>query len=270
MSGISFAGKKIVVTGAYSGIGASLVELLQELGASDITVLDLRRPEYPVTRFIQTDLGDPASIDSAVAEIGEGVDLLFNNAGIPGTFPAEQVMRVNLFGVLRLSRALLPTMVRGGAIVNTASTAGTHWAAHLQEILPLLQIEDWAAACAWVKEHAELVDNGYNFSKECMQVYTMYASREAWHCYGVRVNSVCPSPVDTPILKDFRATMSDVVIDLAIKEGTGSLSTPLQQAQVLAFLASDLASYVNGSNINVDGGFIAAVFTGQVQVPTAQ
>ncbi|MDH4565458.1 SDR family oxidoreductase [Pseudomonas sp. BN414] len=267
MSSINYSGKSIVVTGAYSGIGAALVPLLQAFGAEQITVLDVRRPTYEVAQFIEVDLGDPDSIDAALPLLPSRIDVLFNNAGIPGTRPVEQVMGVNLFAVQRLSRALLPRIPQGGSIVNTASIAGIGWPANLSEILSLLQLDDWQEQLAWLREKSELVGNGYNFSKECLQVYTMLLGRSAWCTRGVRVNSVCPSPVDTPILADFRATMTDAAIDQAIREGGGQLCTPRQQAQVLAFLGSELASYVNAININVDGGYGAGLMLGEVRIP---
>lgn len=81
---------------------------------------------------------------------------------------------------------------------------------------------------------------------------------------GVRTNSVCPAPIDTPLLKDFRETMSDKLIDWNVSETNGRLVTPREVATVLAFLGSDAASYVNGVNLLVDAGFTAALTTGQV------
>ncbi len=263
---LSYAGKKIVITGAYSGIGAALLTLLRDLGAEDITVLDLKEPEQPVSRFIETDMGNPVAIDNAAAAIGEGVDVLFNNAGIAATRPAEQVMRVNLLGLTRLTERLLPTMNSGGAVVNTASTAGNQWPDNLTAIMELLGISSWDEAVAWVHDHAEVVADGYFFSKQAVQVYTMLASRPAIR-RGVRVNSICPSPVDTPLLPEFRQTMSDAIIDWAIAEGAGRVATADDMARALIFLGSDLASYVNGVNLLVDGGFTAAMATGQAQLP---
>jgi meso-butanediol dehydrogenase/(S,S)-butanediol dehydrogenase/diacetyl reductase len=74
---------------------------------------------------------------------------------------------------------------------------------------------------------------------------------------------VCPSPIDTPLLADFRATTSDQIIDWNIRECIGRPVSPREVAMVLAFLASDAASYVNGVNLDVDGGFMSAMATGR-------
>ena len=96
-----------------------------------------------------------------------------------------------------------------------------------------------------------------------MQVWTLRFSKPA-SARGVRVNSVCPAPIDTPLLGDFRATMSDAAIDFSVEQGGGRLVTPREVAECLAFLASPSASFVNGVNLNVDGGLTAALTTGQV------
>ena len=64
---ITYEGKRVLVTGAYSGIGASLVEILNQSGAEQITVLDIKAPDADVDRFIETDMGNPLSIDAAIA-----------------------------------------------------------------------------------------------------------------------------------------------------------------------------------------------------------
>ena len=180
---IDFAGKRIVITGAYSGIGAALVELLRQSGADHIIVLDIKEPEARVEEFIETDMGHPMSIDGAIAQINApgtpAVDLLFNNAGVAATQPADTVMRVNTLGLKRLTEGLLPTMNAGGAIVNTASVAGNRWPEHLQLINELLDIGSWDEGVSWVADHADVVADGYFFSKECLQVYTMRMAKTA-------------------------------------------------------------------------------------------
>ena len=269
---ISFAGKRVVVTGAYSGIGASLVDLLKIAGADHITVLDIKKPDFEVAEFIETDMSNPISIDSAIEQItAEGspnVDVLFNNAGVAATMPAETVMRVNILGLKRLTERLMPNMAEGGAIVNTASVAGARWPEHLIEINALLAIDSWDEGAAWVADHESLIADGYFFSKECVQVYTMQLAKIAT-VHGLRVNSVCPSPVDTPLLPAFRETMTDEIIDWAIDTGAGRVATAEDQAKALLFLASDLASYVNGVNLLVDGGYSAAVQMGQAVRPNS-
>lgn len=264
-----YRNKNVVITGAYSGIGAALVELLREASVARITVLDIKKPEVDVDSYIETDMGNPLSIDAAVAAINASehpVDVLFNNAGVAATMPADIVMRINILGLKRLTQNLMPTMRQGGAIVNTASVAGNRWPEHLQQINALLSIDSWDEGAAWVADNQALIADGYFFSKECVQVYTLQSAKLATE-HGLRMNSICPSPVDTPLLPAFRETMSDQIIDWAIDAGAGRVATATDQAKALLFLGSDLASYVNGVNLLVDGGYTAALQMGQVTPP---
>ena len=263
----SYQGKRIVITGAYSGVGAAAVELLSDLGASEIIALDIKKPAGPITRFIETNMGDPAAVDAAVEAIDGPVDALFNNAAIAATVPAVEVMKVNYLGPRRLTEALLPKIPDGGAIVNTASIAGGQWAAHLTQIMELLAITDRDQAIAWIEGHSEIVGGGYDFSKECVQIYTMLSSKSTMS-RGVRTNSLCPGPIDTPLLPDFKQTMTEALINWQIEQTHGKLATAEEMAKALVFLGCDASIFVNGVNLNADGGFSAALITGQVDFST--
>ncbi|MDI2125233.1 SDR family oxidoreductase [Yinghuangia seranimata] len=263
-SPFSYEGKRVVVTGGFSGVGAALVELLTELGAEHITVLDIKEPTGSAQKFIQTDLNDAASIDAAIAEItADGpVHALFNNAGVAGTLPAPVVFGINYLGLRRLTEALVEngTLSSGAAIVNTASIAGFGWAPHLEDIKALIAIDGWDEAQA---ELASREVDAYSYSKEIVQVYTMHYARTAAG-KGLRVNSICPSPIDTPLLPDFRKTMSDKVIDWNVSQGNGRLATGRDVALGLAFLGADASAFINGVNINLDGGFNAGLTVGNL------
>jgi NAD(P)-dependent dehydrogenase (short-subunit alcohol dehydrogenase family) len=263
----SYQGKRVVITGAYSGVGAAAVELLSSLGASEIIALDIKQPQGPITRFIETNMGDAAAIDAAAGAIDGPVDALFNNAGIAATSPALDVMKVNYLGVRRLSEALLPKIPEGGAIAITASIAGGQWAPHLAEIQELLAITDREQAIAWIQDHSELVGGGYDFSKECLQVYTMKSSKSTM-ARGVRTNSACPGPIDTPLLPDFKKSMTEALIDWQVEQTHGKLATSQDVAMALVFLGCDASVFVNGVNLNVDAGFSASLTTGQLDFST--
>ena len=260
----SYTDKRVVVTGGATGVGAALLDVLAELDAGHVTVLDLKPPMGPHHVFLETDLSQPDAVDAAVAAIDGEVHALFNNAGVADTLPPRTVIAVNYLALRRLSESLLDRMPEGAAIANTASTAGGQWPQRLAPITELLDVEGWDAALDWVDAHID--DLGvapYFFSKELVQVYTMRSSRPTIR-RGVRTNSVCPAPIDTPLLVDFRATISDKLIDWNITEANGRPASPREVATVLAFLGSDAAAYVNGVNLLVDAGFTAAMTTGQV------
>ena len=258
-----FSDQRIVVTGGASGVGAALLELLAEYGARDVTVLDVKEPSAPHATYLATDLADRDAVDTAVTAITGPIDVLFNNAGVADTMPPETVFRVNALAPVRLGHALLPKFGEdGGAIVTTASIAGLQWPDNLQVITELLELDDWDKMLEWF-EGRDLGVDTYSFTKQVMQVWTLRFSKPA-SARRVRVNSVCPAPIDTPLLGDFRATMSDAAIDFSVEQGGGRLVTPREVAECLAFLASPSASFVNGVNLNVDGGLTAALTTGQV------
>jgi NAD(P)-dependent dehydrogenase (short-subunit alcohol dehydrogenase family) len=263
MGTFDYGNRHVVVTGAATGVGAALLDVLAELDAGRVTVLDVKPPMGPHDVFLETDLSELAAVDAAIAAIEGDVHALFNNAGVADTLPPRTVIAVNFLALRRLSESLLDRMPEGAAIVNTASTAGGQWAQRLSQITELLDLGDWNDALEWFDAHAaELGVAPYFFSKELVQVYTLRSSRPTIR-RGVRTNSVCPAPIDTPLLPEFRATISDKLIDWNISETIGRPASPREVATVLAFLGSDAAAYVNGVNLLVDAGFSAAMATGQ-------
>jgi len=266
----SYEGKRVVVTGAATGVGAALLDLLAEIGAPDVTVLDIKKPTGPHATFIEANLGDEAAVAAAIAKIDGQVDVLFNNAGVAATQTPRVVLAVNYLALRRLSEGLLDQIPSGGAIVNTASIAGVQWPAHINEINELLDIGDWEKSLAWVEAHTgDVVTDSYSFSKEVVRVWGMKHAH-ATIARGVRTNSVCPAPIDTPLLNDFKATMGEKVIEWTAKQATGAYMTPREVAMPLAFLGSEAASYVNGHDLIADGGFNAAMTMGQIDFSELQ
>jgi NAD(P)-dependent dehydrogenase (short-subunit alcohol dehydrogenase family) len=259
-----YDGKQVVITGAATGMGYETTRLLLDAGAT-VTALDVVDVSLPDVAFVRTDLGDPAAIDAAVSQLPSQVDVLMNCAGIPGgtKFSPLDVMKVNFLGLRHLTESLIPRIPSGGAVVHIASIAGGNWFSHVAELGELLGTTDFADGTAWVEAHAELVADGYFFSKEAVQFYTMYRSVSTIKD-GVRVNSICPGVTDTKIMPDFRQSMGDQAINMTADVGIGRLATADEMAPAMIFLGSDEAGYVNGVNLIVDGGFSAAAATGQV------
>ena len=258
-----YTDKRVVITGAYSGVGAALLEVLSELGQPEVIALDIKKPEGRIHEFIETDMGKASSVSAAIDAIDGPIDVLFNNAGIAATHPVEDVMAVNWLGLRQLSEGLLPQIREGGAIANTASIAGGQWPGHLQEVLDCIAIESREELFGWCRDHAELVGDGYAFSKECVQVYTMKSAKDSL-AKKVRTNSVCPAPIDTPLLPDFNKTMTEKTMNWTIGQIGGTIATSRDIAMSLAFLGSEASRYVNGVNLNVDMGFNAFMTTGQL------
>jgi NAD(P)-dependent dehydrogenase (short-subunit alcohol dehydrogenase family) len=263
----SYEGLRVVVTGGARGVGAALLDVLAELDAAHVTVIDLNPPSGPHDAFLATDLSDETAVRDAVAQLDGPMHALFNNAGVADTPPPPTVLAVNYLALRTLSERVLERMPEGGAIVNTASTAGNLWRKRKDPINALLDIDlagGWAAPLQWFEANLpSLGQTPYNFSKELVEVYTMRSSRPTLR-RGVRTNAVCPGPIDTPLLPEFRAATSDSIVDWNIREMAGRAISPREVATVLAFLGSPSASYVNGVNLDIDGGFFSALATGQV------
>ncbi len=259
----SYSDKSVVVTGAATGIGAALTVQLIELGAR-VHTLDIAPVAAEVAMAIQCDLGDRHSIGAALELLPTEVDTLFNCAGVPngGRFSPGEVMAINWLGLRQLTESLLGRMQPEAAIVHVASTAGRGWPAHEQELRELMDVADFEAGAEWVDAHADLVGDGYSFSKEAVQWYTMWRSLQVLADRGVRMNSICPGVTDTQLAQDFRRGVGDGVIDRAI-EVAGRLAEPREMVGAMLFLGDhEQASYVNGVNLNVDRGTGAAHATG--------
>jgi NAD(P)-dependent dehydrogenase (short-subunit alcohol dehydrogenase family) len=264
---VNYENKVVVVTGAATGVGAALVEQLRAAGAARIIALDIKRCGGPVDQSIPVDLSDPLAIDEALSRLPDSIDVLFNNAGVAATMPTDIVMAVNVLAPKKLIAALQHRMPAGGAVVITASTAGGGYVERLREIQQLLAIDGWSEALNWVREHPALTNNPYGFSKECAQVLTLQLAKPLGH-RGIRINSVCPGIIETPLLSEFKTSMGEPIIDWMVSQSGGRRAAPAEVASVLAFLGSDAARYISGTNVLVDNGFTAAILTNQADYST--
>lgn len=260
---LGYRGKRVIVSGCFSGMGEATARLLLDLGA-EVHGLDYKDSALPLASFHNIDLRDPASIETGVAAIGGKVDALFNCAGLPQSFPAMDVMKVNFIGLRHLTEQVLPLMGPGGAIASIASTGGLGWSRRIPTNMELVTSKGFDAAVAWCDAHMDIVREGYSFSKENVIVWTQYLGAHLIK-QGIRINCTLPSPTQTPMMAAFEATSGKDVVEAAA-EPMGRYSTPQEQAGGIVLLNSDLASIVNGVVFPVDGGFMGGVATGQVDL----
>nr|WP_166178522.1 SDR family NAD(P)-dependent oxidoreductase [Altererythrobacter segetis] len=252
-------GKTMLVTGAAGAIGFATCEILAREGAR-VMLVDIDQPKLE-QRVVQlqaaghdalgfhADCADEGQV-RAYAEAAHGafghVDGFFNNAGIEGTlaptheYPVaefDHVLHVNLRGMFLGLRYVLPGMARRGkgAVVNTASIGSER---------------GLAGACA------------YNAAKHGVVGLTRTAASEVAQ-KGVRVNCVEPGVIETPLLVGMLEQMFDNV-EAGMKK-LGEVATlnrvgqPEEVGQVVSFLLSDEASYVNGARWEIDGGALATI-----------
>ena len=261
---LGYKGKRVIVTGCFSGMGEATAQLLLDLGA-EVHGLDYKDAALPLASFNNVDLRDPDSIEAGVAAIGGKIDALFNCAGLPQSFPPLDVMKVNFIGTRHLTEKVIPMMGPGGAIASIASTGGLGWSRRIPTNMEFVTTQGFKAAVDWCEAHLEdTIREGYSFSKENVIVWTQFMGAHLIK-QGIRINCTLPSPTQTPMMASFHAASGKEVVDAAA-EPMGRYSTAAEQAGGLVLINSDLASIVNGVVFPVDGGFMGGVATGQVDL----
>jgi NAD(P)-dependent dehydrogenase (short-subunit alcohol dehydrogenase family) len=248
-------GKVAVITGAAGGIGREAAVLFSEEGAS-VVVADVGSAAGAEAAsacrratFVKVDVSNPESVEAMYAKAVEtygGVDILYNNAGI---MPADddsiltteadaydRVQSVNAKGVFLCCKYGIPRLLErgGGSVINVASFVALVGAATSQI--------------------------GYTASKGAV----LSMSRELavqFARQGVRVNALCPGPVETPLLMRLFSDNPAAYERRRIHLPMGRLATAREIANAALFLASSESSYVNGATFLVDGGLTAAYVT---------
>ena len=240
-------GKVCVITGAAGGIGAASAALFEREGARIVGV-DLR--EHSVGELsLQADLTDEQSVHDLYArarnELGR-IDVLFNNAGISPTDDAsvldtmldawERVQSANLRSVFLCCKHGIPHLLEAGSgsVVNTASFVAVMGSA-------TSQISYTASKGGVLALSREL---GVELGRQ-----------------GVRVNALCPGPVDTPLLRELYAKDPEQAARRLVHVPMGRFARAEEIASAALFLASDDSSYVNATTFLVDGGITGAYTT---------
>ena len=236
-----------VVTGAASGIGAETAQLFVDEGAS-VVGADLR-DDGVGTISLAVDVADEQQVSDlyarARAEYGR-IDVLFNNAGISPTDDAsvldtslaawQRVQDVNLKSVFLCCKHGIPHLIEsgGGSVINTASFVATMGSA-------TSQISYTASKGGVLALSREL---GVEFARQ-----------------GVRVNALCPGPVNTPLLQELFAKDKVAAARRLVHVPAGRFAEVREIANAVLFLASDDSSYVNATSFMVDGGISQAYTT---------
>jgi NAD(P)-dependent dehydrogenase (short-subunit alcohol dehydrogenase family) len=123
--------RKVVVVGAGSGIGAAVATNLHDRG-DFVLAVDVREHQTPASQYALCDLRDANSIRDLLDQIGAGWDMLAHVAGVPGTAPAADVLKVNYLGMRLMTEGMLPLLRQGGSVVAVASTAALGWDQRLE------------------------------------------------------------------------------------------------------------------------------------------
>jgi NAD(P)-dependent dehydrogenase (short-subunit alcohol dehydrogenase family) len=247
-------GRTAIVTGGGSGIGLATARRFAAEGAN-VVVLDVddaggtQVAREVNGRYVHCDVTDPAQVETAVAMAHDtygSVDVAFNNAGInplddgsvldTGLEAWRRVQEVNLTSVFLCCKAVLPYMREQGrgSIINTASFVAVMGAA-------TSQISYTASKGGVLAMSREL---GVQFARD-----------------GVRVNALCPGPVDTPLLRELFATDPERAARRLVHIPMGRFARAEEIANAVLFLASDESSFITASTFLVDGGISGAYVT---------
>ncbi len=236
---------RILVTGAASGIGAALLGILREAGFSPIG-LDRANAD------ILCDLTDNQAIDRACSAIDAPLAGIAHVAGLPGTASPEAILRVNTLAPMLLTQKLAEKIENGGAIVAVSSVTALRCDLDANAMDAALNRGEQGVLGLAPKHDGK---SAYERSKALLN---RWALRQAsvHKPRQIRVNTVSPGPVQTPILKDFETSIG---VDRIAAAGalTGRHGAPEEIAQAIAFLLSPLASWINGTDLKVDGGYHA-------------
>ena len=248
----SYDGKRAVVVGGATGMGAAVAEVVKDAGA-EVVVMDRAEVSLDGVKAIHLDLSDKASIDAAVDECGGPIHALFSCAGVADGTPG--IEKINFIGHRYMIERLLERdlMPRGSAIGMISSAAGLGWESNLDLILEYLEIADFDEAAQWCQDNGRA---SYMWSK---QVINAYVAREALPLLsrGIRINAILPGPTNTPLAQANADTWLSFGADY--REAAGiEASTPLEQAYPLVYLCSDAAAGVNGITMVTDAGFVGA------------
>ncbi|WP_308387993.1 glucose 1-dehydrogenase [Acidithiobacillus sp. AMEEHan] len=252
MIGIELRDRVAVVTGASGGLGQAMARTLAAAGArvavhygrdqkgADTVVNEIRAAGGTADAFA-ADISDPeavAALMTAVESKFQGLDILVNNAGMDGARAVvgkddpqrwQQVIAVDLFGPYYCARAAIPHMEKKqrGVIINVTS---------VHEFIP------WKGYSA------------YTSAKAGLSMFTKTLAQETAD-RGIRVVAIAPGAIQTPINQDVWSN-PETLKDLDEKISMGRLGKPEEVANVVAFLSSDLASYITGTTLAVDGGML--------------
>lgn len=249
-----YDGKRVLVVGGATGMGAAAALQVASLGA-DVVVMD----HLPVKGFtsIVVDLRDKEQIDSAITQCGGKVDALFSCAGVADGTPG--IEKINFIGHRHMINQLVARAMlgHGSSITMISSAAGLGWEANVETVRSFCDTPDFDAAVAWMEANPR--NAHYMFTKQAL-CYYVAAQAYAMGKLGIRINAICPGPTDTPLARANEELWLSFGSDYRAEIGV-TASSPEEQGDVMAFLGSHAARYISGQTIITDAGLVGAGLT---------
>tara|TARA_B100001996_G_C18529807_1_gene542561 strand:+ start:97 stop:825 length:729 start_codon:yes stop_codon:yes gene_type:complete len=231
--------KNIIITGGSSGIGESIIDLLLKNKAN---VVNIDVNDNLKTKTIITDITNNQDVIKNLNSIPKKIDILINNAGIGLVGNIEntdekdfdKIFEVNVKGLFNITKVIIPRMKQnGGSIINMASTAA------------IVGLDDRFA---------------YSASKGAVMSMTNSIAKD-YLSYGIRCNSISPGRVHTPFVdsyleKFYPNNKEEMFEKLSKTQPLGRMAKPSEVASLVLYLCSDEASFITGSDFQIDGGFV--------------
>ncbi len=250
-----YSGKRALVVGGATGMGAAAVELVKQAGG-DVIVMDRANVDRDDVTFIQVDLADRDSIEAAADQVSGSIDAHFACAGVADGTPG--IERINFIGHRHMIDRFIAKgqITRGAAIGFISSFAGAGWEANLPLVKEYLALTDFDDATKWAQDNGKA---DYMFSKLAINAYV---ASQAFPLLkqGIRINAILPGPTDTPLAR----ANADMWLGFGAdyREETGiQPSTPDEQAAALVFLCSDAATAITGFTLVTDAGYASSGIT---------
>jgi NAD(P)-dependent dehydrogenase (short-subunit alcohol dehydrogenase family) len=251
----SYKGKRALVVGGATGMGAATAELAHDAGA-EVVIMDIAEPSLAGAKFIHVNLADKGSIDQALDQVGGPVNALFSCAGVADGTPG--IEKINFIGHRHMIDRMLAegTLPPGSAIGFISSAAGLGWESNLERLRDYLATPDFDSAVQWIEK------NGGADYMSTKQTICAYVASQAYSLLkrGVRLNAICPGPTDTPLAQANKEMWLGFASDYRAELGIEP-STPLDQAYPLVFLCSDAAVAIAGQILVTDVGYFSAGLT---------
>ena len=231
--------KNIIITGGSSGIGESIIDLLLKNKAN---VVNIDVNDNLKTKTIITDITNNQDVTKILNSIPKKIDILINNAGIGLVGNIEntdekdfdKIFEVNVKGLFNITKVIIPRMKQnGGSIINMASTAA------------IVGLDDRFA---------------YSASKGAVMSMTNSIAKD-YLSNGIRCNSISPGRVHTPFVdsyleKFYPNNKEEMFEKLSKTQPLGRMAKPSEVASLVLYLCSDEASFITGSDFQIDGGFV--------------
>jgi len=268
---LNYTGKVCVVTGAASGMGKAISDMLVELGA-DVYAMDWSDIQDKSRHYVHVDLSSKASIDEAFGKMPMKIDKYFGVAGLSGQqHNFEKTFTTNFISNKYIVEAYLEDrMAQGGALAFITSAAGLRFEKYKDEYLPIVTAQGWDQSVSALQKIIGSNDYpgplAYGYSKRALNYFAL-SQMGTFAPKGVRVNVLMPGSTKSGMTDDFAKSVGGMENLINYTGLAGRLAESAEMAAPMVFLNSDMASYINGNLIMGDYGLESMIKIGMVPDP---